>query len=222
MDCGLGLTCGGVYDVGWRALGNCCAPPLEQACHWVTDCGCAAGETCSVDALAQRSCRSIDGTAAPAYFACDADTQCPQFHHCAFGVCMRRCEASADCASDAQCLVLNEDDPDTGICSRHCDMLSPSAPAPGFQPCGPGLRCLDFDGPEGATTACISAGPVAVGGACADTSDCGLGLDCEAGTCLALCELGGSGCAAGLVCSPRELATAPIGGRSIGVCVVGA
>lgn len=132
---------------------------------------------------------------------------------------MLRCETSADCAAGTQCLVLNEDDPGTGICSRHCDMLSPSVPAPGFQSCGPGLRCLDFDGPEGATTACIFAGAVSAGGACADTAECGVGLDCEAGLCLPLCELGVDGCAAGSVCSPRTLATAPVGERSIGVCI---
>lgn len=218
-ECGLGLSCGGAYEVGGRTLGSCCTPPLAQACHWLTDCGCGAGETCSVDAGAVRSCRAVSDAPRSAYAACDTDTQCPRFQHCAFGVCMQRCESSADCAADTQCLVLNEQDPDTGICSRNCDMLSPSAPAPGFQPCGPGLRCLDFDGPEGATTACIFAGTVAAGGACAGAADCGVGLDCEAGLCRALCELGAEGCAAGARCAPRALATAPVGGRSIGVCI---
>ncbi len=218
-ECGLGLSCGGVYDVSGRALGSCCTPPLDRACHWLSDCGCGEGETCSVDDGAVRSCRAVSAQPVPPYFACDAGTQCPQFHHCAFGVCMLRCETSVSCAAGTQCLVLNEDDPETGICSRNCDMLSPGAPAPGFLPCGPGLRCLDFDGPEGATTACIFSGPVAAGGGCAGTGDCGAGLDCEAGLCLPLCELGADDCAAGTVCAPRELATAPVGGRSIGVCI---
>lgn len=218
-ECGLGRSCNAAYEVGGRALGSCCTPPLELACHWLTDCGCGAGETCSVDDGAVRACRAVSDTPLAAYAACDTDTQCPRFHHCAFGVCMRRCEVSSDCAADTQCLVLNEQDPGTGICSRNCDMLSPGAPAPGFQPCGPGLRCLDFDGPEGATTACIFAGTVSAGGACAGTADCGVGLDCEAGLCLPLCELGAEGCAAGSVCAPRTLATAPVGGRSIGVCI---
>jgi hypothetical protein len=172
-----------------------------------------------VDGATLRSCRAVSDAPVPAYGACDADTQCPTLHHCAFGACMQRCETSADCAADAQCLVLNEDDPGTGICSRNCDMLSPSDPAPGFQPCGPGLRCLDFDGPEGATTACIFAGTVTAGGACAGTAECGAGLDCEAGLCLPLCELGAGGCAGGSTCAPRTLATGPVGGRSVGVCV---
>lgn len=217
-ECGLGLSCGGAYDTSGRTLGSCCTPPLEQACHWLTDCGCGAGETCSVDAGAQRFCRAVSDTPVAAYSACDADAQCPRYHQCAFGVCMQRCETSADCAGDSMCLVLNEADPGTGICSRHCDMLSPSAPAPGFQPCGPGLRCLDFDGPEGATTACIFSGTVLAGGACTGTADCGEGLDCEAGLCLPLCELGAAACAPGFACSPRALATAPVGGRGIGVC----
>ncbi|MEY4546242.1 MAG: hypothetical protein RL685_2437 [Pseudomonadota bacterium] len=217
-ECGLGLVCSGIYDVGGRELGSCCAPPLEQACDWVTDCGCGAGETCAAEASTVRSCRAVSAAPSEPYGSCATDAECPRFHHCFAGNCMQRCTSAAECATGTQCLVFDEADPDAGICSRNCDMLSPSAPAPGFQACGAGLRCLDFEGPEGATTVCLSAGSVGAGGLCGETSDCGLGLDCDDGLCLPLCEMSGSGCADGAVCSSRALATSPVGGRTIGVC----
>ncbi|MEY4544621.1 MAG: hypothetical protein RL685_816 [Pseudomonadota bacterium] len=201
----------------------CCQLPAGEVCDWTTDCGCSAGNTCARNGTGVRSCRAINEQPAEPYAACSADSECPAKHTCAAGNCMQRCLKSSPCPDRAACILFSAQD-DEGVCGRTCDVLTPQAPATGFRPCAPGFTCVlakiaEVPGiAEANDSYCVSAGAIAAGGDCTDTSDCSTSLTCDQGLCRQYCDPATDGCPSGTTCTPND-ALPIVRGRSLGLCL---
>jgi hypothetical protein len=196
---------------------------MGQQCDWVTDCGCPANQTCALDTTGNPVCRTLapSSEVVGPYEACDDDNQdCPVHHTCVEGACVQNCLESADCTSaGVVCNALGGEGTLFGVCSRNCDVFSPTTPAPGFEPCGAGLTCANFfDNDRGGTPyfACVRPGFIAEGESCEATTDCAAGLKCEDGVCLRYCTVGTDSCPDGGVCTQQN--TPVIAGRIVGLC----
>jgi hypothetical protein len=192
--------------------------PEGQACDWVSNCGCAADQSCSAEG-GIRSCRSVGDTTVAPYAGCVADVECPAGYSCISGNCMQHCEANSECPGEAA-VCFNFADTEAvfnGFCSYNCDVLSPEFPDPGFQPCAPGLTCdiLVFD--ETLFTACFFPGTVPEGGDCS-TESCETGLACIGSICSRFCEIGTS--CGDVDCTGIDPPSPEINGRVVGFCPV--
>jgi hypothetical protein len=224
VGCTTGFICGAIGQTDGLELGSCCSVPAGKACDWLSECGCRTGESCSLNASNVRQCRvvSTPPPSAP-YQVCSVDSDCPALHSCYIGSCMQHCKVSADCGwENAVCYIVIDvaggPVPETGLCTRNCDVLSPSAPEAGFQPCGVGLTCADFVSPEGAFFDCNAAGAGTDGSICTSVADCAIGFSCPTGVCARYCEVGvAGGCPAGGECI-AEPTIPSIGGRALGLC----
>lgn len=132
------------------------------------------------------------------------DASCEEDLVCAdYGIggahCKRTCTGPDDCpGARSRCSRTDVASGQT-ICSASCDPL-------GSGQCADGEKCLLGRAADGFLDVnCAAHGGQAHGQACAISADCGPGLICV-GTapdkrCETLCEVGGSGCAAGSSCT---------------------
>lgn len=220
--CGGGMFCRELPRRAEHNLGYCCeAPPAGQDCQWVTDCGCAPDESCALDSTLSAFCRTLAPSSeiVGPYEACAGNQDCPAHYTCSGNVCAQNCLAPTDCDSaGVACNLVSEGTP-FGSCSRNCDVFSPTAPAPGFEPCGAGLTCANFfDNDNGGIPyfACIAPGALAEGETCSATSDCVAGLKCEDEICMRYCTVGTDSCPNGATCIQQN--TPVIAGRIVGLC----
>lgn len=218
-ECGEGSACGYIFrDARGREFGRCCPMPAGFDCDWASSCGCASNETCS--AAASPVCRPINRLAVAVYAACAGDRDCPGFHTCQQGVCMRQCVAASDCGwSGAVCLPIEGASfPGAGVCSRNCDVLSTGQPAAGFQACGAGSMCKPLESAGGGVFTCVPLGLVEEDGACTSAVECAPGLACSAGLCRPFCVPGQDGCDGGETCDELDPPLPVVAGRTLGAC----
>lgn len=213
--CATGADCDGlVCAVDGPERGFCVAPGPGSpgaACEVREDC---TGWICS-GGVCLALCQ--DGTCGPGQACLPLHTQsvcvaagagadeapCAAGADCATGVCRGgRCTAACpagDCPNDRVCITYDG----VRLCERRCADSADCA--------GTGL-CVA----AGVERLCVTRGPVAAGGACADDRDCADG-HCAAGTCAPPCDA--SGCAPGRACvadiggaTCRPAGPAPLGG----------
>lgn len=220
---------------GGGAGGEGCLPPMHAVCDTVTQCGCDAGENCHFqwdDGDPVRICLPV-GSAGP-NSSCSENADCVLGHGCVDGVCKQYCHIADDCGwDDARCEPVEVHDepahPEWNVCVRHCDVVAPNNPSPGFQACGSGATCIPLFESEtsASSTECAPAGEGAVDEPCVDDSGqndppCGAGLTCEFGRCLKWCDLAVHECPDDLPCVAYPFPTGrTVTDRNLGVCFDG-
>lgn len=143
------------------------------------ECGCAAGERCTVvnETLGESGCVSVEAGAAPAWSACASDAACGAGTFCDHetGACKPVCSSSNECPQGAVCHAARGADgnkiPGLALCTAHCD------PASGA-PCGAGLACDFTDDFGSAELDCYASGGLGPTAACQGPHDCANGLVC--------------------------------------------
>jgi hypothetical protein len=218
-SCGVGLACSGFAEYAGQNVGSCCAIPLGHACDLVSNCGCATGETCDRNDMEPSACRAVPPSPVAPHARCDLTTQCPAGHSCIGGSCAILCNTNADCGDEGDLCVETYDsslnlNQGLRVCSRGCDVLSPSTPAEGYRACGADTVCSYYVADSGPTTSCFGAGEVAEGGPCVVERDCAPGLLCGLGRCGKPCEVGGASCGDGAECRRVD----EFEGREFGAC----
>lgn len=171
--------------------------PMVGACV-VGGAACAVADPFSCVGMAEGSCVVLDGGDA--------------------AVCMAACFAQDPnaCAGEpAACQVRTDAAFHAGVCIGQeppCDPL--------LQDCGDGLACVVTGGAAigGAAFVCRSAGPLDEGGDCsADDGACGIGLQCVADVCVALCDPAADDCTVGACTDAAAALYLPAG--TLGFCL---
>jgi hypothetical protein len=218
--CGAGLTCSGIEEYAGQSVGSCCSVPAGHACDLVSNCGCAADETCDRSNGVRNTCRAVPASATAPSGRCDVTTACGAGQTCAGNTCDMLCKTDADCAGVGDVCVDTTDangnlDPSFRVCSRGCDVFSPLAPGEGFFECGPETVCGLYITDAVTTSVCVGAGAGVEGTRCALDSECSPGLLCAFGRCSRTCEVAGTSCGAGAVCRGTGVA---FDDRELGAC----
>lgn len=193
-----GATCdpaAPVCDAGSQCVATP-ADPLIGACV-VGGTPCDPADVLSCVGMAQPACVVLDG---------GADAVCTD---ACFGQDPNACGGDA-----ASCQVRTDAAFHAGVCVGQepaCDPL--------VQDCGDGQSCAVTGGGAigGTAFVCRAAGPLGEGGDCsADDGACGLGLQCVADVCLALCDPAADDCAMGTCIDASAQLYLPAG--TIGFC----
>lgn len=225
----------GSGGMGGGAGGEGCLPPMHAVCDTVTQCGCDSGENCHFQldrGDPVRVCLPV-GSAGP-NSSCSENADCALGYGCVDEICKQYCHTAGDCGwEDASCEPVEVHDepahPEWNVCTRHCDVVAPSDPSPGFQACRSGATCVPlFESETTASSAeCAPAGDGAADQPCSDDSGqndppCGPGLTCEFGRCLKWCDLAVSECPDDLPCVAYPFPTGlTVTDRNLGVCFDG-
>lgn len=215
--CGSGQRC---TATGCMSTGPTCA---ETPCRLVPpQCGCAAGQSCMLNASAARVCgvagfRS-EGEGCTAPTDCASGLACVNFSASGTGqMCSRMCAGDADCVGGGFC--LNEIPGVVRLCTRACNPVSQTG-------CAPGLLCTIFNDAAGGRYVTDCTGPAGLGTQddfCSTEADCAPGYACLdvdgfGPTCNHWCNaVTGAGCGAFYTCYGF---TSPVvvGGVEYGVC----
>lgn len=204
--------------------GGACA---ESPCKLVApQCGCAAGEGCTLDNMGARVCQAAGGVAPGGN--CSLDDCAPG------GICLGTTPTTPTCGefckTDAQCdgpgglcvVGLNDGNgnPISGVslCSENCNPTTNSG-------CISGTGCTFGQEQAGQMrffTACRAIGSGTQGATCMTNADCAATYGCiNTGTkqCMKYCTVG-STCAGGAACSPISIngTNIEIGGVQYGIC----
>jgi hypothetical protein len=230
-----GTSCGVACPNGYRlnlrgpdAGMSCCEVPPGAVCDHLTDCGCAAAETCTSDSFGIRSCRPVLPQAVAPYGACNEDAECGASHSCINSACGQHCRSSLDCGwAGAECLdtfFSGEVEPvrDFATCTRNCDPRSPSTPGAGFEACGAGVHCSQVSTGSASATCFGFPGNIPAGGTCLQfDNECEPGLFCNQSDflCTPWCEVGGPLCPSGLACASFGVPLIFGDGREFGGCL---
>jgi hypothetical protein len=197
----------------------------EQPCKLLPpQCGCGAGEQCTIDASGDRVC-GPQGSVAPGQI-CDAGALCAGGSICIGypdydSSCASICETDADCeAPGGKCLVEIASLPGITLCTDDCEPIS-------SQGCNvPGLACQVGVAPDDTPyTGCAPSGAGNAGDVCADSSECSPGLVCLPTTasdqrCFAWCNVASPNCS-DLTCKSLDVVEGVplvIGNVQYGVC----
>lgn len=199
----------------------------ESPCKLVApQCGCAAGEGCTLDNTGARVCQTAGGVAPGGN--CSSDDCAPG------GICLGTTPTTPTCgkfcATDAQCAApgglcvvgLNDGSgnpiPGVMLCSENCNPTTNSG-------CVAGTGCTFGQEEAGQMrffTLCRGIGSGTQGAACTVNADCAATYGCiNTGTkqCMKYCTVG-STCAGGAACSPISIngVDIDIGGVQYGIC----
>jgi hypothetical protein len=198
-------------------------------------CGCAAGEACTVQSYAVTCAAPGSDVVDQACGTTTAD-QCQAGAACVgasatSGQCLEFCETDFDCSSGGICAITLADGPNSTtsipgvtLCSPHCNPI-------GGLGCPPGATCELARESSGQTRwfgVCAPSASKTQGTACTQgAGDCALGYTClDDGTgtdrCLKYCDADLlSGCSGATSCYPlQDMSGLPIvlDGVTIGVC----
>ena len=196
----------------------------ETPCGLTPQCGCAAGEGCTIDGTGAHSCQP-SGNVQPGG-NCSLDN-CAPGGLCLGGAtptCGEFCKTDSQCdAPGGLCVVgLNDGNgspiPGVTLCSENCNPTTNSG-------CISGTGCTFGQEPSGQMrffTACRGIGSGTQGAACTTNADCAATYGCiNTGTkqCMKYCTVG-STCAGGAACSPITINMLDIiiGGVQYGIC----
>jgi hypothetical protein len=202
--------------------GGVCA---EDPCKLVSpQCGCEAGEACSVDGSGQRACLPA-GTAALGQ-ACDASTGCAAGAACiGYGPTLNSCSAFCDTDADCEppgglCTISVGAIPGVTFCSANCDLVSSTGCELAGLSCQFGVR--DATDPF---TLCAPSGNGVQDTPCTETSECAPGFLCLQTQvderCFKWCDVALQDCLGGLTCQAVEIAAGVplvIGNITYGAC----
>lgn len=192
--------------------GNNCS---EQPCKLTApQCGCAAGEACTIGAGNDRVCAAAGnagwGSQCTAQNNCQPGLLCVQTS-ASVSTCSRFCTTDAECqAPGGICIrTLNDGNggaiPDATLCTENCDpALNTGCPAPGTA-CQIGR---EQDGAMRFFTTCAGSGAATQGASCATVDDCAPGYSCfntdpndpNAAVCLRWCDQNAPSCPGGTSC----------------------
>jgi hypothetical protein len=214
-----------VYDPGYDPVydpGTC----TESPCGLYPNCGCPAGQKCSLDDTGSRACMPAGAGAMGS--TCTSDADCAMGYIClgtsldgSTGACYPFCDSDADCAGDGSIcfqLALGETPIDAYTCSYPCDLTTASGCPPGH---GCDLYGIDENGDtitEQDFTDCNGeVGSGTQGAYCTSEDQCGTTHVCylDEYTCLGYCYVGATVCPSPSTCVPLEVY---IGSREVGAC----
>lgn len=206
-------------------------PCSETPCGLKPNCGCPAGQKCSLDDTASRAC--VQAGTGSTGSTCMDDAECAAGYLClatnpdgTMGACFPYCNADTDCTGNGSiCVELATADgpiPNAAVCTYACDLVTNSG-----CPTGHGCDLYGMDRDEDGNidvdfTDCNSmVGAGTQGAYCTDESGCAPGYSCYTTEliCLGYCfDPGGiSSCPSSTECIGFET-PAYIGGREVGVC----
>lgn len=202
-------------------------PPCEeQPCKLVEpQCGCAAGQACTIDGSGDRLCAEAGSAAWGA--PCNASNPCAAGTLCvgyAAGLdsCSKFCATDQDCeAPGGLCAVTLNGAPDVLLCSADCSFVTNAGCQVSGTSCQLGLR--EMTDPF---TLCAPSGAGVQNATCADTSGCAPGFICLTTTamderCFQWCDVNSPTCTGGLICQQLEISAGVplvIGTTSYGAC----
>ena len=166
---------------------------MESPCRLVSpQCGCAAGQSCRMDAAGARSCGAVGsgstGSLCTSLGACRAGDHCVGLGG-GIAACHHFCATDSDCTgAGALCLFPLEDNngnaiPNVRVCSHACEPARQVG-------CPSGSFCVvGVDGSRNLTF-CNGAAPGsgALGSACTSSGQCGAGMLCVSSQCAQLCR----------------------------------
>lgn len=201
----------------------------EDPCKLVApQCGCPAGEQCTLaDLDGSRTCK-VEGTTAVGGVCttetCEAGSICVSVAP-PVSTCSKFCASDADCeAPGGLCLITLNDGvggevPNLTLCTDNCDPTTNAG-------CAQGTECqigLENGGLERFLTLCSSVGPGVYSDPCTDNTDCAPTYACTGDlgggpVCLQWCKVGQGGCLNGLICSPFD-PILEIGSVEYGACI---
>ncbi len=235
-DCPVGYRCTSYQPsqgATTRDFGFCdlCPNTTADSCDPVSQCGCPAGEMCSIVDFdsGEVGCVSEGGISSGA--SCGASVgECEPGADCMrwldTGVCSPFCETDADCPNGQPCVEWEA--PDVKQCLFGCDPRNPQSNSGPFNGCQAGQSCTIWtDVPD--SSVCLTPTVSAPEGAtCSSEDTCGPGLTCvgldASGVCEPWCELGGNDCPSGEECVPHPylsqfLSPISLGGVDYGTCL---
>jgi subtilisin-like proprotein convertase family protein len=240
-DCGAGQSCvpyASPVGAADREIGYCkgCQIPAGSECDPVAQCGCPAGEGCSIVDFTTGATACIAAGDVPEGGACTGGAvgECAPGNDCMVwletGTCSRFCSEDADCPNpNGGCDVWGEwATPVSKMCLRGCDPRNPQSSDGPFLGCPEEQTCTPWYINENST--CVV--PEAYGeegDECFDEDNCAPGLGCglDGGqSCARWCELGGSDCLADELCLPHArfqqfTLALPAAGVNMGICMLG-
>ncbi len=235
-DCGIGFSCLSYepnLGAASRSIGYCerCPGASTGSCDPVSQCGCAAGQMCSITdfetgalgcvdegtTLAGDSCNVTVGE-------CEPGTDCLMWYYT--GVCSPFCETDADCNNGEPCVEWEV--PGVKHCLSGCDLRNPLSNSGSFNGCESGQSCAIWaDVPD--SSVCITPMVAAPeGGTCSSEDTCGPGLTCVGtetdGVCEPWCDMNGNDCRSGEECVAHPyldqfLSPITLKGLDYGVCL---
>lgn len=202
----------------------------EDPCKLVEpQCGCMAGQACSVDGAGDLFCTEAGSAAWDA--PCSATNKCVPGTLCAgyaagLDSCAKFCNTDADCeAPGGLCAVTLNDGmggtlPGVTLCSTNCSFTTNGCAVPGTS-CQLGIRNMTEP-----FTLCAPSGTGTQGSTCTDSSGCASGFICLTTTamderCFQWCDVNAPVCPGGLVCQQLEISAGVplvIGTTAYGAC----
>jgi hypothetical protein len=193
-----GPSCSGVESVSSGSTNPACEECLKGSC-------CKQLQACAGDTacVAERSCSGACGDDGGCRAACRNDNACGlnddfSLDNCTDTNCLTPCTGlDASTPSDAGNGGDAGDAGDAGACVPVNGPCSPYAPQCG---CSAGQSCVFSS--VGGTTECIAPGDAGVAQACAQDSDCAVGLSCVYGACKQFCDVNAQCASTGSACFP--------------------
>lgn len=201
----------------------------ESPCKLVEpQCGCDAGDMCSIDNTGARVCHAEGdvalGGVCTGLYSCATGSLCVQVSSTK-SLCSKYCDADNQC-SGGICLIQLTDPndpnsvlPDITLCTNDCDPTNGSG-----CPTGDGVGCQLYQEQDGAMrtfTLCAGAGALGQGATCTDNEDCQIGFACftvnmASQQCLKYCKVNNASCPAGTACQDIGLV---YNGVAYGACL---
>jgi hypothetical protein len=177
-------------------------PTADRPCDPVSQCGCETNLNCIVVDVAKTHCVKAGSVPETAECASDLSTECQRGLQCVTSVCVKSCNAPADCPGDNRLCVAVQDR--GSYCTTMCDLVSPGAT------CGLNVGCWPVGDP-GNHTECSGNGKGQAGDPCGPQTarqDCGPGYVCGSvsqttGQCFKWCKManGIGDCPNGKLCA---------------------
>lgn len=198
----------------------------DMPCKLVSpQCGCTAGQMCTIDGTGTRMCATA-GTVAIGQ-TCGTGNNCAPGGLCTSSAssmiftCSKFCSIDTDCTPPSGLCVVKLSDgsggqiPGVALCSESCDPIANT----GCPVAGTSCQLLkESTGQKRLYTQCTASGSGTQGASCTNNLNCAPTYGCfNTGTsqCVKYCKIGGAACPGSLTCN--SLGT--LGATEYGVCL---
>ncbi|MDC3956290.1 hypothetical protein [Polyangium jinanense] len=205
----------------------------ETPCKLVSpQCGCAAGEMCTIDGTDVRAC--VPAGSVPIGGLCDIDNDCAAGGIClattpTISTCGEFCSTDAQCTAPGGLCVVKLNNGSGGqvagvtLCSENCNATTNVG-------CAAGTGCTfgrEAAGQMRLYTTCREAGSGTQNSACTDDTDCAATYGCfntgSVSECLKYCNVNAASCPSGATCTPitigNDQVEVIIGNVTYGACL---